>query len=103
MQIRSTAAGRGRVVPRSPGISYQELLDGDTRPVPAVLRLTPPADPAGGDIPVEHYTSRAWHDLEVERLWSRVWQFACREEDIPAAGDHHVYEIAGRSYLVVRT
>ncbi len=88
---------------RSPGISYQELLDTDTRPVPAVLRLTSPASLGSDDIPVERYISRAWHLLEVERLWKRVWQFACREEDIPEPGDYHVYEIASLSFLVVRT
>ena len=53
-----------------------------------------PRDLGSDDIPIERYTSRAWHELEVERLWKRVWQFACREEEIPEPGDHHVYEIA---------
>jgi len=88
---------------RSPGISYQELLDTDSRPVPAVLRLTAPRDLGSGDIPVDRYTSRAWHDLEVERLWGRVWQFACREEEIPNPGDFHLYEIASMSFVVMRT
>ena len=63
---------------RSPGISYQELLDADTHPVPDVLRLESPRDAGGADFPKERYTSRAWHEAEKERLWSRVWQFACR-------------------------
>ena len=88
---------------RSPGLTYQELLDGDTREVPEVLRLQSPKDFGDEEIPVARYVSRAWHDLEVERLWRRVWQFACREEDIPAPGDHYRYDIAGLSFLVVRT
>jgi phenylpropionate dioxygenase-like ring-hydroxylating dioxygenase large terminal subunit len=88
---------------QSPGISYQELLDGDSRPVPDVLRLTAPRYLGSDDLPVERYTSRAWHDLEVERLWKRVWQFACREEEIPDPGDFHVYDIATMSFVVVRT
>ena len=88
---------------RSSGISYQQLLDGDSRSVPAVLRLEQPIDfPPAGDVPVERYTSRAFHDLEVERLWKRVWQMACREEEIPEVGDTAVYDIAHLSYLVVR-
>jgi nitrite reductase/ring-hydroxylating ferredoxin subunit len=88
---------------RSPGITYQQLLDQDTRPVPDVLRLQSPRDFGDDDVSVSRYTSKAWHDLEVERLWRRVWQFACREEDIPEPGDHYRYDIAGISFLVVRT
>ena len=88
---------------RSPGISYQELLDTDSRAVPHVLRLMSPQHLGSADIPIDRYTSRAWHELEVERLWSRVWQFACREEEIPRPGDFHVYEIASMSFVVMRT
>ena len=85
------------------GLSYQELLDTDTHPVPEVLRETARRDLGSRDVPVERYTSRAFHDLEVERLWKRVWQMACREEELPAVGDHVVYEIASLSVLVIRT
>ena len=87
---------------RSPGISYQQLLDTDTHPVPDVLRLESTRDGGSADIPKERYTSREWHLLEVERLWKRVWQFACREEEIPAAGDYVIYEIATLSFIVMR-
>lgn len=36
-------------------------------------------------------------------MWKRVWQMACREEDIPEVGDTLVYEICDISLLVVRT
>jgi phenylpropionate dioxygenase-like ring-hydroxylating dioxygenase large terminal subunit len=88
---------------RSPGLTFQQLLDADTHPVPDVLRLESPRYLGSGDFPVERYISREWHELEKQRLWSRVWQFACREEHIPEPGDHVVYDIAGRSYLVIRT
>jgi len=88
---------------RSPGPTYQQLLDADTHPVPDVLRLESPRYLGSDDIPIERYTSRDWHRLEVERVWKRVWQFACREEHIPGPGDYIVYEIAELSYLVVRT
>ena len=89
-------------MPKSPGLSYQQLLDADTRAVPAILRENRPRHLGSHDIPVERYTSRAFHELEVEKLWKRVWQMACREEDLPAVGDHVVYEIANLSVLVVR-
>jgi nitrite reductase/ring-hydroxylating ferredoxin subunit len=87
---------------RSPGISYQELLDADTHPVPDVLRLQSPRFLGDHDIPAARYTSREWYDREVERLWKRVWQFACREEHIPEPGDYIVYEIAHMSFVVIR-
>ncbi len=87
---------------RSPGISYQQLLDTDTHQVPAVLRLESTRDGGSADIAKERYTSRAWHLLEIDRLWKRVWQFACREEEIPMAGDYVIYEIAGLSFIVIR-
>ena len=31
-------------MPRSPGLTYQDLLDQDSRPVPDILRLQSPKD-----------------------------------------------------------
>ncbi|WP_197914066.1 aromatic ring-hydroxylating oxygenase subunit alpha [Mycolicibacterium chitae] len=36
-------------------------------------------------------------------MWKKAWQFACREEDIPEAGDYLVYDVADLSLIVVRT
>ncbi len=88
---------------RSRGVGYQGLLDADSMPVPPVLRAESPMEPGPSFVPVERYTSRAFHELEKERLWPRVWQMACREEDIPVVGDHVVYDVAGISVLVVRS
>ena len=70
--------------PRSPGITYQQLLDTDNFPVPEVLRLESPRYLGSDDVPKMRYTSAEWHEREVERLWKQVWQFACREEQIAA-------------------
>ena len=75
---------------RSAGISYDELLDEDTHPVSDVLRRQTPLPPGPTRIPAWYYHSQAVHDLEVERLWSRVWQLACLEAEIPDVGDYHV-------------
>jgi phenylpropionate dioxygenase-like ring-hydroxylating dioxygenase large terminal subunit len=90
---------------RSPGISYQELLDTDTRPdnVPPVLRWQRWEWLGDEDIPLERYTSRAFHELEKEKVWTRVWQMACREEDVPEVGDTCVYDICDLSFLIVRS
>jgi phenylpropionate dioxygenase-like ring-hydroxylating dioxygenase large terminal subunit len=88
---------------RSEGISYQELLDREQRDVPEVLRLVDCEDMGNEPIPAESYTSRAWHDAEMERMWPRVWQMVCREEEIPKVGDHQLYEIGTTSLLIVRS
>jgi phenylpropionate dioxygenase-like ring-hydroxylating dioxygenase large terminal subunit len=88
---------------RSPGITYQHLLDTDTHEVPKVLRLESPRYLGSEDISTERYTSREWFDREVEGLWKRVWQFACREEHIPHVGSYITYDIAHLSFIVMRT
>ena len=87
---------------RSSGISYQELLDSDARPVPVELRWVSPMPPGPDFVPVERYTTKAFHELEVEKVWKRVWQMACREDDIPNVGDTFLYEIAHLKYIIVR-
>ncbi len=81
----------------------QELLDHDTRPVPGVLRAVGDAAPQWPPVPRARYTSRAVHDLEVDRVWRRVWQMACREEQISAVGDSVVYDAPGLSLVVLRS
>ncbi len=88
--------------PRSPGITYQELLDTDTHAVPVQLRQESPRYLGNADISIERYISHEWHEREVERLWKRVWQFACREEQIPYDGSYVVYDIANLSFIVMR-
>jgi phenylpropionate dioxygenase-like ring-hydroxylating dioxygenase large terminal subunit len=80
----------------------QELLDAETVPVPGTLRATADDDLGTAGVPRARYTSRAVHELEVEKVWSRVWQMACRAEQIPEVGDSIVYDVAGFSLIVVR-
>jgi phenylpropionate dioxygenase-like ring-hydroxylating dioxygenase large terminal subunit len=88
---------------RSAGIRYAELLDADSHPVPDSLRAESPMEPGPTLVPVERYFSREFHELEVEKVWKRVWQMACHEDDIPDVGDYHVYDIANLSFLLVRS
>jgi len=48
------------------------------------------------------YTDPAFARLEHEKLWLKVWQMAARLDEIPAPGDHTVYEIGDQSVLLVR-
>ncbi|MBV45551.1 MAG: Rieske (2Fe-2S) protein [Rhodobiaceae bacterium] len=88
---------------RSAGVTYQELLDEDSREVPAIFRVQNPLPPGPTKVPAERYYSKEFHDLEVEKVWKRVWQMACHEDDIPNVGDYNVYNIARLSFLIVRS
>ncbi|MGK0259227.1 MAG: hypothetical protein ACI96M_002666, partial [Candidatus Azotimanducaceae bacterium] len=78
-------------MPRSPGMTYQDLLDLDSHEVPDVLRLQSPKFMGLNEFSVKRYTTQEYHQLEVAHLWKKVWQFACREEEIPEPGDHYRY------------
>jgi len=54
-------------------------------------------------IPKTDYTSREFAALEKERLWPRVWQVACRVEELANPGDYLTYDIADDSFIVTRT
>ncbi len=58
---------------------------------------------ADGLVPKARYTSKEFLDLEMELLWPRVWQVACREEEVPDVGDYLEYTVGDQSILVVRS
>ena len=47
--------------------------------------ITPMLVRDDGFVPKERYLSREFLDLEMDRLWPRVWQIVCREGGDPAA------------------
>ncbi len=54
-------------------------------------------------ISLDRYFDPAFAALEKEHLWKKVWQFACREEDIPNVGDRVPYTVGDLSYVIVRS
>ena len=53
-------------------------------------------------IPTARYHDPAFMQLEEERFWSRVWQMACRLEEIPEPDDFVEYRILSRSVVLIR-
>ena len=87
---------------RSPGISWEQLIEIDGRPAPEFLKAESYTYLGSEPLDAARYTSEAFAQAERERLWPNVWQFAARDEDMPEPGDFVVYENAGRSYLISR-
>jgi len=54
-------------------------------------------------VPKERYFDPDFFQLEIDQLWSRTWQMACRLEEIPQTGDFTEYQILDQSVIVVRT
>jgi len=55
------------------------------------------------DISYDRYIDRDFYDQEMDKMWNKVWQWACREEHIPNPGDQFVYEVGTYSILIART
>lgn len=92
------------IIDRRPRPSVQEVLATDTNPAPDILRVESPTHGLGDeDVSVDRYFSKDWHDREVEQVWRKCWQMACRVEHIPNVGDHIVYNIVHDSLIVIRT
>jgi len=83
-----------------PTVAGYLKADRDTPPECLFERST--TDLGNGAITKDRYVSRAWHELEKTKLWKKVWQMACRENEIPDVGDQIAYDVADQSVIVVR-
>ena len=83
--------------------SYQDIIARDSTPVADLLALKSNPPQPTDDIPLDQFTSQAFFDREMERMWPRVWQFVCREEHVPEVGDYWVHDIGDWSIVVIRT
>jgi phenylpropionate dioxygenase-like ring-hydroxylating dioxygenase large terminal subunit len=54
-------------------------------------------------VPKGRYFHADFYARESELLWPRVWQMACRLEEIPNPGDFVEYEFLDQSVIVLRT
>ncbi len=54
-------------------------------------------------VPRARYTNAEFASLEFDHLWPRVWQVACREEEIGEVGEYCEYMIGDQSVLIVRS
>lgn len=50
----------------------------------------------------DNYLSAEFVQLEKQNLWPKVWQVACRAEQIANPGDYIVFDVADESIIVVR-
>ena len=88
---------------REQGPSLRDELLRDPTPPPSPLLEESYEFLGDEDISFENYTSPDVAQAEYEKLWSKVWQWACHVDHIPQPGDYFVYDIGDLSSLIVRT
>jgi nitrite reductase/ring-hydroxylating ferredoxin subunit len=88
---------------RCPGApSTQEIIAKDKVAAPGWVRSESYEFLGSEDISKDRYIDPAFAKKEYEKLWTRTWQFACREEHIPEVGDYHVYDLGHYSFIITR-
>jgi phenylpropionate dioxygenase-like ring-hydroxylating dioxygenase large terminal subunit len=87
---------------RCPGITWEEMADADSRPLPEFMRQDHYKYLGSEPLDTRRYTCPDFFRAEIEKMWPNVWQMAARDEDMPSPGDTVVYENAGRSYVLIR-
>ncbi|MCJ2179513.1 aromatic ring-hydroxylating oxygenase subunit alpha [Novosphingobium album (ex Hu et al. 2023)] len=87
---------------RHPDVSTQDIIARDQHKAPEWVASESYEYLGSEDIDTKRYTSAEYMQEEFKRLWTRTWQFACREEHIPEVGDYYVYDIGPYSFIVTR-
>lgn len=80
----------------------QEIIARDRVPAPEWVRSESYEFLGDQDVSIDRYIDAGFARREYDNLWTRTWQFACREEHIPEPGDYYVYDIGRHSFIVTR-
>lgn len=88
---------------RTPGQSTRDVILRDPIAPPAAILEQSYEFLGDTDIAYDRYIDRDFYDQEMNKMWNKVWQWACREEHIPEPGDQYVYEVGTYSILICRT
>ena len=87
---------------RCPGPQTRDIIARDQDSAPAALTAESYEFMGDDDIPYERYTSQKFFNREIDTVWRKTWQWACREEHIPNDGDYYTYDVGPYSVVVVR-
>ena len=88
---------------RCPGPSTRDIILADGCDVPPGLIAESYQFGGDADLDYDRYISPAFFEQEIRHLWPKVWQWACREEQIPEVGDYITYDVGPYSFLIVRS
>ena len=103
--VNTLTARKGRKkdgITISPGKTFEELRQEDPNPGADEIYKPRPAPGDSYTIPNSWFFSEEHAALEEEKLWSKVWVWACREEQLPNVGSCYVYDFLDYSVLITR-
>ena len=100
MNVESGKLSPGQA--RCPAESTQDIIARDKVAAPGWVRSESYTYLGSEDIDTTRYKSADYQEEEFKRLWTRTWQWACREEHIPEVGDYYVYEVGPYSFIITR-
>ena len=83
--------------------STKELVSRDCTGAPDAILEESYEFIGDADIPFERYISKDFAQEENNKMWSKVWQWACHVDHIPEVGDYYVYDVADLSAVIVRS
>lgn len=98
-ELKNLKPGEARC-PNHP--STKELVSKDCTGAPPAILEESYKFIGDADIPFERYISEKFAQKENDKLWSKVWQWACHLDHIPEIGDYYVYDVADLSAIIVR-
>jgi nitrite reductase/ring-hydroxylating ferredoxin subunit len=102
-QIGNDVKDREKGDARCPGApSTQDIIAADKVKAPDWVCSESYKFLGDADIPTDRYIDPAFAKKEMDTLWKKTWQFACREEHIPQVGDYHVYDLGPYSFIITR-
>ncbi|MFS0849799.1 SRPBCC family protein [Novosphingobium panipatense] len=87
---------------RCPAETTQEIIARDKVAAPVWATSESYEYLGSEDVSKDRYVDPAFASAEMERMWTRTWQMACREDHIPEAGDYYVYDVGPYSFIVTR-
>lgn len=87
---------------RCPGPSTRDIILEDPTPTPEAITHEEYEYLGSADVSFDAYIDPAYHAAEMDKMWAKVWQMACRIEEIPAAGDATVYDVGRYSIMIIR-
>ncbi len=108
-EVDITKYGNKSFVRASLGMQFENMPDYEAylreagEEIPWTVSTRGTHQPQNRPLAYEYFLDAKYVPEEIEKIWKKHWQVACREEDIPNVGDRVSYEVGPLSFLVVRS